>query len=214
MSTRHVSRSIIDRVPISQPSRYICRQCRQNLKPASSLVQQRRYASNSRQTEDEEQNVPIQESWAERTRKKLWKGKPPGPANIDDVYGGPGFFKTLKQDRQAAKQRKARGDTNEAASRSHQLEKEQEDIESLKSSIKAKQEESAQLDDAPVGPRPGRVRRNWQVQRENVGSHQTLDVEEGEAEDSRVRTWEGLEVIGHQGDWRVVPARKRDNYTP
>jgi len=38
------------------------------------------------------------------------------------------------------------------------------------------------------------------------------DFDEPEPVDTNARTWEGLPVIGHNGDWRDMPEKVQDDY--
>ncbi|KAK5082238.1 hypothetical protein LTR05_007382 [Lithohypha guttulata] len=207
MATRHASRTIIDAVPLSQPKAYICRQCRKNLRPPQVVFQQRRYAS--RKAENDSNATG--DTWTEKIRSKLWQGKPPGPENIDDVYGGPGFFATMAKERKEKKQRAARQARQQAgleeaepeldSQRKHEVERESEQLsaEAQQRVVRAEQGTDVETLSASSPARPSQV---------------IEDQDEGESVE---RTW--LPVVGYKGDWRELrdmnlPMNRSDEYNP
>jgi len=170
MSVRHASRSLVDALPLSRPSNYVCRQCRRSLKPVQVVPQQQRNASSR----------PEDLPFAERVRRKLWKGPPPGPENVDELYGK-GFIDTIRDEKKktAAKRR-------ELAEIDREL-------------------EEAELEAATEQPE----------RTPNVVSMAPSSSAAGDSEDYKgAKTWDGLEAIGHKGDWREMTPKKHDEYTP
>ncbi|KAK5075334.1 hypothetical protein LTS08_001600 [Lithohypha guttulata] len=207
MATRHASRTIIDAVPLSQPKAYICRQCRKNLRPSQVVFQQRRYASKKAENDSNATG----DTWTEKIRSKLWQGKPPGPENIDDVYGGPGFFATMAKERKEKKQRAARQARQQAgleeakpeldSQRKHEVERKSEQLsaEAQQRVVRAEQETEVEALSASSPARPSQV---------------IEDQDEGETVE---RTW--LPVVGYKGDWRELrdmnlPMNRADEYNP
>lgn len=110
----------------------------------------------------------------------MWKGKPPGPENVDDLYGK-GFIDTIKEERQktAAKKR-------ELAEIDREL-------------------EEAEIEAA--GEEPERNANAVSIEADDPAADYHAGYE-------RARTWDGLEAVGHKGDWREMTAKKQDEYTP
>lgn len=138
----------------------------------------------------------------EKTRKKLWKGQPPGPENIDDVYGGPGFFAEV------AKERKSRREVRIASKES--IPRDEREIPTPQVS-EITEEES-------VFRKPAATQAQYIERAEEGMADEDFDGDNVEYEVGKlaadVRSWEGLEVIGHQGEWQEMPATKADQYTP
>ena len=100
MSARQASRTLVDNLSITRssvPSSELCRQCRNSTR----IITTRRYVSDKPNRN---------ESFPEVLRRKLWKGTPPGPENIDDVYGGPGVFANMARERQKRREREAQSE--------------------------------------------------------------------------------------------------------
>lgn len=199
MSVRHASRTVFEGLPISRPSRYICRQCRKNLQPVQTLAQQRRHSSNKpdqNKYEDEEEHVPEPaKSIPERLREKLWKGTPPGPKNIDDVYGGPGFFKTLKTERQE-RQRKRQ-----------ELEAVDQELATLEAEERQAVARASRQQELDVAEDISLL--------DNFDQRGVTAVMPSREEAGRgIETWADLEMIGHQGNWEDMPVTAKDSYEP
>lgn len=191
MSIRHASKSVVDSLSLSRSSTYICRQCRRNAHPSQLATQQRQFTSTSERPED----LPF----AERVRRKLWKGKPPGPENVDDLYGGPGVLETMYKER---KERRARGRQTQ--------------------SVPTSQPEDAPTDEPRVLKKvtPGR-RTDENMDMGPDGNAHTLqkptEIESGpptRPDYIPATSWEGLPLVGSTGHWRENPAKAIDEYTP
>lgn len=186
MSLRHASKSVVDGLSISRSSNYVCRQCRRNAHPSLIATQQRQFASES------PENLPF----AEKVRRKLWKGKPPGPENVDDLYGGPGVLETMYKER---RERRARRKPSPSPAHVHS--------------------------DAPAGSQaPTTASRmaqtNVREQKTEEGilappKKAKVAMEEAvqEKPDYKPATsWEGLTVIGSSGHWKEEPVLAIDEY--
>lgn len=203
MSARYASRSLIENLPISRPSQYICRQCRQNITTVSHASQQRRFVSDDSK----------QETILEKTRKKLWQGKPPGPENLDDLYGGPGFFATAAKERRERRAREqqqrkglgavdgaSHGESPALSARSSAIE-EGESVVSQKSTEDVPRHTSARVSN----PRPAEQHIEPEVWEEEGIVTLAKDL----------KSWEGLETIGYQDhEWELKPVNPIDDYIP
>lgn len=187
MSVRHGSRFLFDAIPVSRPSSYICRQCRHDLKRTSQLAQQRRYASND--AEDIPNKSRAGESRTEKLRKALWKGKPPGPENIDDVYGGPGFFATVAKERKE-RSTEQRADNNVQAENNQLKQRPEQQTKQIRATTKEKSRPKEEIEEVDE------------------------DKDQIILNATTVRTWDGLKAIGHLGDWREMPVKAVDSYVP
>lgn len=210
MSVRHASKSVVDALPLSRSSTYVCRQCRRNAHPSQILLQQRKYAS------DRNGELPL----AERVRRKLWKGKPPGPENVDELYGGPGALETMFKERRERRARtKYADDPPEPQALAEQPTEplpEQEDVRRelrQPGSARPVREDSATARATPLPPRaelqPAESQRQAKPEFGDV-----LSVSESDPEYKQATTWDGLKIIGHKGHWKEMPVRAEDEYRP
>lgn len=204
MSARNASRSLADALPFSRSSRYICRRCRRDFQP---LIQQRHYASTKSENKPEPE---APKRWEQRIREKLWQGQPPGPENVDDVYGGPGFFKTLKTERQerARKDKEQKAVEAEIAERDLQVEAEPQPPKTRDATRTRGRRTNVQSQDAIVHVKT-RQSTNQSVSGEMTQQASATNIEYKEA-----RTWDGLEFVGTDGNWRDIPAKQADDYEP
>lgn len=194
VSAKHIARSF---TASSKP--YVCRSCRESLK-ASIPTTSRRFASTEPQR-DENQTTKEPSSALERIRSKLWKGKPPGPENIDDVYGGPGVLQTKLQERK--KRRSRETEINVTPQPKSQLPLEAEakpSPEAVNEVLLEKRAERAQLleEDAALNER-------LKVRKKTILAPPS---------EWKGRTWHGLVVVGHEGDWREMEPKPADDYSP
>lgn len=201
MSLRHASKSVVDGLTLSRSSNYICRQCRRNAHPSQIASQQRHFAS------ERPEDLPL----AERVRRKLWKGKPPGPENVDELYGGPGVLETMYKERKERRAKKASGPSTEPS---------RDAPTGPRVSTKvAGQDEQSDIREQESGDRvlatPKRAPA-VQSQLMPVEDSTILNREETALDKPEFRqatSWEGLPVIGHTGDsWKEAPVKAIDEY--
>lgn len=180
MSVRHASRSIVDALPITRSSSYICRQCMRNAQSPQTFAQRRCYASEGPET------LPF----AERVRRKLWKGKPPGPENVDDLYGGPGALETMYRER---KERRTKGKSHENLQRSQP--------------VKDSGAGDVQATNSKQRPQPKTVA-------DGVANEATRPSKDRKdiPQYKPATTWDGLTFLGHKGHWKEMPVREEDEY--
>lgn len=198
MSIRHASKSVVDGLSLSRPSNYICRQCRRNAHPSSIAIQTRQFAS------ERPGNIPF----AERVRRKLWKGKPPGPENVDDLYGGPGALETMYKERQ---QRKAQAKASEQSADQPTTVPE----ESTSSTQSMQQTKSPQMQKSAskkTGLAPAKRTEPKQSSAVTRQDGRRLKEDEDGDDFREATSWEGLPVIGSTGHWKEEPAYLRDEY--
>ncbi|KAK5956986.1 hypothetical protein OHC33_001355 [Knufia fluminis] len=189
MSARHVSRSLIEALPLSQPSKYVCRQCRHTLQSAQVVSQQRGYA---RTRGPSSTPAPTEEvPYAEKVRRKLWKGKPPGPENVDDLYGK-GFIDTMREERQ---KKNLANQKRELADVDRDLREAEADLAAerkKKGVVEVEEEEEVNASWVPLG----------------------TEAVANDSEYKGARTWDGLEAVGYKGDWRELRPSDKDEYKP
>ena len=187
MLARHASRALIQSVPTTRSSTYICRQCRQHLTTRSTSIQTRTFTSTSSR-DDFEREKPL--TTLEKVRKKLWKGEAPGPKDIDEVYGGKGAIAEMREERKA----KGRGEKIASVVEDQPLEHQPEAIDG---------ELSTQRDeDIMVIP----SLQDYEGHRAIMPGH--------DSDAAPIENWDDLEVIGHRGDWEEMPVSEADEYTP
>lgn len=199
MSIRHASRSVVDALPLSRSSTYICRQCRRNAHPSQILIQQRQYAS------ERDDSLPL----AERVRRKLWKGKPPGPENVDDLYGGPGAIETMFKER---RERRARTRARTQTRTADEPAESQASVEVPQSVAQTTESKPQQEQETTVLEQPGRI---VAIPDPDQNASEIEGVEEEEDPNYKpALTWDGLSAIGHKGHWKEMPIKAVDEYKP
>lgn len=200
MSTVWSVRSVVKSAAAAPSKPYICRHCRKTV-GVSVPAARRNFASTQtpRQSEDVKEDLNRPTSSLERIRSKLWKGKPPGPENIDEVYGGPGHIQTLIKARRSRRARQP------------------DSSQQLEPQVSAETE---------AKPSPEAVLETFQEERENRAQLKEKNASidrKLEALDEELiaqpstwegRTWHGLRAVGHQGNWRKMLRKPADRFQP
>lgn len=204
MSARHASRSLTDALSLSRSSTYVCRQCRRNAHPSQVAAQQRQFAS------ERNDDLPL----AERVRRKLWKGKPPGPENVDDLYGGPGALETMYRER---KERRARARASQTPTKTFTPAPAPAESQDP---MEAAQEDTSAHEPERVLARAKAARATESESTATEDEHilageKTLATRETAQAGSTYKeatTWDGLFAIGHKGHWKEMPVNAKDEY--
>lgn len=180
--------STLARVPKFATTPYVCATCRSRSQfqlPSRPDTQQAR--SNS--------DIPF----TEKLRRKIWgTDNPPG---LKDPYGGPSFL-----ERRLAQRKQRRGEVEEAT----EVPPEPTDVGSTR--FPTPQSEETQ------SPTTSRSRRGRSYNPHGFESATPAPVRPptylGPRPYRKAETWEGLEWLGHRGEYQFQDPKEADEYTP